>query len=418
MANAIQDTVRLRKSDVASMTDEAVSGEVLLDNDSSARPRVAIVSYPWVSKGPYKFLSDLLQILEPITDRIVLIDGNTERIETASEKVELRDIATSMHAANDIQPAFYSKLLWLMKCIKAQLLASIELVRIRKEVDIVLFYIAYPYFLAPLFTAKLLGKKAVEVVTRSHSEAAETGCANSWIFRLQERVMFSLLDGISPESKGVLDGLDLKKHKNKIVSEGSRFIDTSRFRVTTKFQDRDLVVGYVGRLVKEKGITELINAIPLIAKKKHMSFLIGGDGACLAEVRQASERMRAEEAVTVMVPGWIVEEELPVFLNTLRLFILPTHHDEGLPTIVLEAMACGTPVLATPVGAIPDVITNEVTGFLLESTVPERIAQQITMILNFGELEKVADNAEVLIRQRFTRTAATERYNKILKAVL
>ncbi len=69
----------------------------------------------------------------------MLIDGNTERIEKTSEKVELRDIATSMYAANDLQPAPYPKLLWLTKCLKAQLLASIELVRIRKEVDVVLF---------------------------------------------------------------------------------------------------------------------------------------------------------------------------------------------------------------------------------------------------------------------------------------
>ena len=81
-------------------------------------------------------------------------------------------------------------------------------------------------------------------------------------------------------------------------------------------------------------------------------------------------------------------------------------------------MACGTPVLATPVGAIPDVIADERTGFLLESTAPERIAQRITMILNYKELEKVADNAEGLIRQNFTRTAATERYDKMLKEVL
>jgi glycosyltransferase involved in cell wall biosynthesis len=214
-----------------------------------------------------------------------------------SEKVELRDVATRMHAANDIQPAFYSKLLWLTICIKAQLLAIIELVRIRKEVNVVLFYLAYPFYLAHLLTAKLLGKKAVEVVTHSHS-AAEKGYVNSWIFRLQERIMFSLLDGIAPESKGILNSLDLKKHKHKILTEGARFVDTSRFRVTTKFENRDLVVGYIGRLIKEKGITELVDAIPLIAKRKHMSFLIGGTGACLAEVKKASERLSAEEAVS------------------------------------------------------------------------------------------------------------------------
>ena len=81
-------------------------------------------------------------------------------------------------------------------------------------------------------------------------------------------------------------------------------------------------------------------------------------------------------------------------------------------------MACGTPVLATPVGGITDVIADEGTGFLLESTAPERIAQRIIMIVNYRELEKVADNAEGLIRQKFTRTAATERYDTMLKEVL
>jgi hypothetical protein len=148
-----------RRITFASMTGETVSGGALLNDDSSVTPRVAIVSYTWTSKVPYKFLSELLQILEPIAERIVLIDGNTERITMGSEKVEVRDIATSMHAAKDIQPAFYSKLLWLTKCIKAQLLTSIELVRIRKEVNVVLFYLAYPFYLAHLLTAKLLGKK-------------------------------------------------------------------------------------------------------------------------------------------------------------------------------------------------------------------------------------------------------------------
>ena len=63
-------------------------------------------------------------------------------------------------------------------------------------------------------------------------------------------------------------------------------------------------------------------------------------------------------------------------------------------------------------------IADEGTGFLLESTAPERIAQRIAMIFSYRELEKVADNAEGLIRQKFTKTAATERYDTMLKTVL
>jgi len=388
-----------------------------LNQDGSARPRVAIVSYPWVSMAPYKFLSDLLQILEPIAERIVLIDGNTERITTGSDKVELRDIGTSMHAAADVRPAFYSKLLWIAKCLKAQFRASIELVSIREDIDVVLFYVAYPFYVIPLLTAKLLKKKAIEVVTRSVS-GTENDYTKFWIFKRQEQLMFALLDGISPESKGVFDVLELDKYERKILPEGARFVDTSRFRVCTKFADRDLVAGYIGRLVRQKGITELVDAIPLIAKKKRVGFLIGGSGALLDEVREKCERVSTEEKVSITVPGWIPEQDLPRNLNKLRLFVLPTRQSEGIPTAVLEAMACGTPVLAPPVGAIPDVITDGLTGFLIEEHSPSGIAHDVIRALEHPHLEEIAHNARQLVELRFTKEAAIERYAAMLDQTL
>jgi glycosyltransferase involved in cell wall biosynthesis len=81
-------------------------------------------------------------------------------------------------------------------------------------------------------------------------------------------------------------------------------------------------------------------------------------------------------------------------------------------------MACGAQVLATSVSAIPDMITDQGTGFLLESTAPEHIAQRIIMLLNSKELEKLADNSEGQIKKKITKTAATERYDKTLREVL
>jgi glycosyltransferase involved in cell wall biosynthesis len=395
---------------------QAVAREIL-NHDIFARPRVAIVSYPWVSMVPYMFLSDLLQILEPIADKIVLIDGNTERIKKTSDKIELRDIRTSMHAIADVRPAFYSKLLWIAKNIKAQLRASVELAKIRGDINVVLFYVAYPYYLIPLLTAKVLRKKTVEVLTRSISDTGND-YANFWISKRQEQLMFSLLDGISPESKGVLDTLDLDKHKHKILPEGARFVDTSRFRVCKKFTDRDPVVGYIGRLIEQKGVQELADAIPLIAKKRHLRFLIGGAGALLGELKEKCESISTEEDVSITIPGWIAEKDLPRELNKLRLFVLPTHHSEGLPTAVLEAMACGTPVLAAPLGAIPDVITDGITGFLIETHSPSSIAHGVIRALEHPHLEKIAQNARELVELRFTKEAAIVRYKAILDQTL
>jgi glycosyltransferase involved in cell wall biosynthesis len=368
--------------------------------------------------GPYKFLSDLLQIVEPIADKIVLIDGNIERIHKPSDTIELRDIGTSMHAISEISPTSYSKLLWMAKCIKAELKASIQLVRIRKDINIVLFYLAYPYHILPLLTSKLLRKKTVEVLTRSSSGGGIDIPLLSMVFALQDRLTFALLDGVSPESRSVLGTSGLDQHEAKVLAEGARFVDTSRFRIYTKLVERDPVVGYIGRIRKEKGIMDLVSAIPFIAKKKHMKFLIGGVGSFLDELKNECDKVRSEEGVSIVVPGWIAEEDLPSYLNRLRLLVLPTHHAEGLPTIVLEAMACGTPVLASPVGGIPDVITDGQTGFLMNTLSVEGIADAIVRALEHPQLEKISENARKLVELRFTKEAATKRYEAILQQTL
>lgn len=76
--------------------------------------------------------------------------------------------------------------------------------------------------------------------------------------------------------------------------------------------------------------------------------------------------------------------------------------------------ACGTPVLATPVGAIPDVIKDEETGFILEDNSPECIARDVMRVLNYPDLDKIVKNARELVEKEFTYEATVERYRKIL----
>jgi glycosyltransferase involved in cell wall biosynthesis len=84
---------------------------------------------------------------------------------------------------------------------------------------------------------------------------------------------------------------------------------------------------------------------------------------------------------------------------------------------MLEAMACGTPVLATPVGAIPDVIKDGETGFIMEDNSPECIARNIIRALNHPNLEQIAQNARALVEKEFTFEKAVERYREILDSL-
>ena len=380
---------------------------------SQTKPRVAVVSFPWKSHSPYKFLSELIIILEPISDKIVLIDGNTDRIDTAhNNKIVVRDIGISMHYLGDLKSKYFSAVIWILKWFLIQCRASLELARARADVDVVIFYMAYPGYLLPLVVTKLLRKKSIEVVT--HSKATTT-TARLW--RLQDPILFTLLDGISPESRGLIKELGIEKYGQKVLPEGARFIDDRRYKKNKRLSERANVVGFVGRMVRAKGIIDFIHAIPLAAEQvSDLKFSIVGSGPLSDWVSEQCNHLITERGIDITLTNW-VETGPANYYNEMKLFVLPTHLD-AFPTSILEAMACGTPVLATPVGAIRDVIADEDTGFLLESTAPERIAQRITMILGYRELERVADNAEGLIKQKFTRAAATERYDKMLKEVL
>ena len=100
----------------------------------------------------------------------------------------------------------------------------------------------------------------------------------------------------------------------------------------------------------------------------------------------------------------------------MKQVVLPSY-TEGLPNIMLEAMACGTPVLATPVGAIPNVIKDGETGFIMKDNSPECIAENVIRALNHPNLERIAGNARALVEREFTYERAVERWREVLKTI-
>jgi glycosyltransferase involved in cell wall biosynthesis len=192
----------------------------------------------------------------------------------------------------------------------------------------------------------------------------------------------------------------------------TRFIKIQDFK-ETNFNQRGNVIGYVGRFETEKGIEILPGIINLTVKSKRVSdleWILVGNG---------SLRKRIEDEVrelglcgVVKITGWVNDPE--TYLTKMRLLLLPSK-SEGLPNVVLEAMACGTPVLVTPVGAIPDIIKEGETGFLLKSNDPKHIAERIVELLNNPELlERVSVNAYNYVRENFSFEKTLDAWRKIL----
>lgn len=139
--------------------------------------------------------------------------------------------------------------------------------------------------------------------------------------------------------------------------------------------DRPLCLAYVGRLARSKGIFEIVDALGILAGQgKCMQLVIAGDGPDEARLRVRIEALGLQQQVRFA--GVVSGAEKDRIWNESDLFVFPTY-GEGLPYALLESMAARTPPLASPVGAIPDVMEDGVHGLFVPPRNPQALAAAI-----------------------------------------
>jgi len=213
----------------------------------------------------------------------------------------------------------------------------------------------------------------------------------------------ALAAGVAPQAAHLLH--------NAIVAERYQWSGRSGFlsRLVGRPLDRPIVVS-LGRLSPEKGHADLVEALALVARRGHkVSAVLAGDGP---ERLGLIERVRALGlGDSVHLPG---HTDLPVdVLGDADLMVLPSH-TEGLPNVVLEALAMRLPVLATAVGGTPEIITDGETGRLVAAHAPEALATAIVdFVLHPVRWQQSAASGERLVRSQFTFRARTLKLEEI-----
>lgn len=378
--------------------------------------RICIITFPFGDQksatAGHVILSKFLKILLPLSKEMFLITGNFPKSEIGIAKVHMQ----SIDRYDKVEHLFVKT----FNYIAIQIKISIKLAKIARKTDVIFFFIGGATLLLPMLVAKLLGKKTIIVVPGSISKLARItygeklygygGTLIYKIFRIIEKINFMFTDRIIVESPTVASQLGLDKYKFKL-KEGGLFVDTDVFKIKKQIDKRKNMVGYVGRFSKEKGIINFEESIPFILKRADIQVLFAGSGELFRPISQKVEIFRNER---IILTEWIPVEKMPDLLNELKLLVLPSS-TEGLPNIIIEAMACGVITLATPVGGIPDVIKDGETGFILDNTSPEYIAKSVIRILDYPNLNKIVENASKLIGEKYTYSAAIERYRQILK---
>ena len=155
------------------------------------------------------------------------------------------------------------------------------------------------------------------------------------------------------------------------------------------------IILYSGRLLAMKGVDDLIDAIPEISTiigKSELLFLFAGPGD-QSKYRQKLDKLNTKS--DYLFTGSLPRDSLLKLIRKSELAVLPSYN-ENCPFAILESMACGTPVVASNVGGIPEIITNEVDGLLVEPGRPDILAKTIAMLLSDKSLRNnLGQRAEI-----------------------
>ena len=368
---------------------------------------IGIVTSPFLLKAGVPPLSNLIDILSPFSNDLYVITGNAGAALTNEDKVHIYLIEHKQEVNIFIK---------ILKYVRANLKISYKLAKL-SNVDLWFFFMGERPLLISILAAKLLRKNIIFVSSGSliRFTGGQKNILDRIVTNFLEPVNHILANKIIIYSEKLINESDLKKYRNKIGIAYEHFLDFDKLTIKKKIDEKDNLVGYIGRLSEEKGVLNFVKAIPKVIKEKEdLEFLIGGGGQLRDEIEKYLNKENLNDKVKLT--GWIPHDKLPEYMNELKLIVLPSY-TEGLPNIMLEAMACGTPVLATPVGAIPDVIKDGKTGFIMEDNSPECIAENIKRALNHLDLDKIVKNARELVEKEYTYEAAVERYRKILKEI-
>ena len=239
--------------------------------------------------------------------------------------------------------------------------------RYRGRVDVVVGSWAYPDGWAAIAIGKLLGAPAVvQTLGSDINVIAEAPGPRAMMKQMLPRA--ACITAVSRALGRKLEALGVPSHKIELVYNG---VDPTLFHVRDRAAARaelgrdpdEKLVVYVGNLLRSKGAVDLLEAFERIVDTHPKARLVlVGRGA----EQEACEQVVARLGGRAELAGPRPHTEIPTWIAASDIVSLPSHN-EGQPNIVLEALASGRRVVASSVGGIPDLITSDVLGEMVEA---------------------------------------------------
>lgn len=206
-------------------------------------------------------------------------------------------------------------------------------------------------------------------------------------------------------------------HKIRIIPGG---INIERFPLEKKIKIIDKryklknkkVILFTGKLTPQKGVQYLLKAAKDI--KGHVYII--GDGPEMKNLEDLSYKLNLGNVHFLGYMGDDKKEEFKEFYYRADVFVIPSVWDEPLGLVILEAMSCKTPVVATRKGGIPLVVKNGINGFLVRPRSSQQIAEAVNKLLANDELrKKMGEAARQTVEKKFTWKKVAQKYIRVYK---
>jgi glycosyltransferase involved in cell wall biosynthesis len=227
------------------------------------------------------------------------------------------------------------------------------------------------------------------------------------VFKKADAVI-ALTEDMKGEMKKIYDrdiavipnGIDLSKVKCVSIQDVRNELGIKK--------DRKIIL-FAGALHPIKGLTYLIEAMTIIGDKNKQLILVG-DGEERDQLEDLVKKLKLEKYVTFI--GKVPYDEVFKYMVASDIFVLSSL-SEGLPNVIIEAMASGLPIVATRVGGLPDIIKDGENGFLVDPKNPDQIAEKIKLFLEDDKLrEKISKNNKKKVKE-YSWESVIERLEKI-----
>lgn len=254
-----------------------------------------------------------------------------------------------------------------------------------------------------VFWGKLFRKKVI-ISTHSVYSFPKKGIYRNFAHWIFNRANFCLC--LSKKSQKELICLGIRENR---VSTFTYWIDLNKFKNIKNAKkilnlEDNFTALFVGRLIREKGIIELLESAKKWGKK--IKLLIIGLGPLQYETEKASL-----ETNKIKVIGSVTQDKLPLYYSASDVLIVPSISEEGFGRVILESLACGTPVIASSRGAIEEALDDTV-GKLIETS-SENIKQVVEYYSNHrNELKKLSKKCREFAERRYFE----KNVNKIIQS--